>query len=200
MENVHYLNAHNLTEKLSGSHTFSKCLEKCSVSLKLLILGTQFLIPYLLTVCCTSTVCLAFCLVLVTWRFGGELLPMGLPPRGEWQCRKLAADARGAMIDVSVCGGCHRVVWGRLYWEGGIWIRSKRIVKGDEVGERRAFWSRERGTHINSWASRTVWYWAERHWSWRKVWLKGGVCFPIGSWELIICIEPWQKPISRSDG
>lgn len=36
-------------------------------------------LPYLLIMCCTPTLCLAFSLVLVTQGFIRELLPMGLP-------------------------------------------------------------------------------------------------------------------------
>lgn len=58
-EMTHDSNIHNLKQKLSCQFDF--CMpRKNIVSLKLLILGTQLLIPHLLIMCGTPTLCLAF--------------------------------------------------------------------------------------------------------------------------------------------
>lgn len=69
----------NLKQKLSCQFDFFECLEKNIVSLKLLTLGTQLLIPHLLIMVGTPTLRLASYLVLVIQRLMRELLPLGLP-------------------------------------------------------------------------------------------------------------------------
>ena len=75
-EMIHDSNIPNLKQKLSGQFDFFECLEKNIVSLKLLTLGTQLLIPHLLIMGGTPTLCLASYLVLVIQRLIRGLLPL----------------------------------------------------------------------------------------------------------------------------